>query len=215
MAEYDVCTLGAATRNSETNVVTVEVSRETGLDGEAEPMGTAPMLMAVGLTALPAGPSDTGHAEGVLLSPCGPYTAAIVGGTDSRCADVIGLMKAGETCAHNTGGTPETRARTFYKENCISSIVGNDLMLILDRKNEKIVITGFGHIFEMSKAQGVIMGAKGGTNGIQLKEDGSVTIWGSVVNIGGLTTAGTPATSVLMGPAGMAGVPAPNVFITL
>lgn len=214
MANFDVCTMGAATLNSETNVATVELSREFG-DDEFESLGTAPMMMALGVTALPSGPSDAGHAEAVVMTPCGPYVSGVVGATDSRCADVIGMMKPGETCVHNTGGTAETRARSFYKENYTSTIVGNDLVFMLDRKNEKITITGFGHIFEMSKGQGILLMAKGGTNGIQLKDDGSVTIWGSSVNLGGLTTAGTPATTVLMGPSGMAGVPAPNVYITL
>jgi len=214
MPDLDLCTLGAAQLNPETNVVTVQTLREFD-DEQTEALGDAPMMCALGVTAIPLGPSDDGHAEGITMSPCGPYASGIVGATDTRCADVVGRMKPGDTCVHNTGGTAETRSRGFFKENCASVIVGNDLVLMLDRKNSKITITGFGHIFEMSSAQGVLMMAKGGKNGIQLKEDGSVTIWGTTVNLGGLTTPGTPATAVVMGPSGITGVPAPNVFITL
>jgi hypothetical protein len=180
-----------------------------------EDLGEMPLMFGLGLTALPAAPDESGQAEGVAIEGVGGFNACAVGGRDTRCADVAGKLKPGETCIHNTGGTPETRSRVLLKENCASIIVGNNLTLILDRKNSKIQITGFGHIFEMSAAQGIVMGAKGGKNGIQLKEDGSVTIWGTSVNLGGMTTPGTSATSVIMGPSGVAGVPAPNVYITL
>lgn len=215
MSDFDVCTLGAATLNKQTNVLTVETCREFGQDGEREPLGTAPMISALGLTAMPAGPSKEGHAEGIVMSPCGPYTSGIIGGTDTRSADVVGNMRPGETCVHNTGGTAETRARTFYKENCAATIVGNDIVMMFDRKNEKVTIAAFGHAFEMSKSQGILMMGKGGMNGIQLLEDGSISIWGTAINLGGRTLPGTPATKVIMGPSGITGVPAPNVFITL
>jgi hypothetical protein len=214
MPDLDLCTLGAAQLNPETNVVTVQTLREFD-DEQTEALGDAPMMCALGVTAIPLGPSDGGHAEGVTMSPCGPYASGIVGATDTRCADVVGNMKPGETCVHNTGGTAKTRARSFYKENCAATIVGDDLVLMLDRKNSKITISGFGHVFEMSVAQGIVMMAKGGKNGIRLQEDGSVSIWGTSVNLGGMTAPGTPATAVIMGPSGMTGVPAPNVFITL
>lgn len=215
MSELDTCTMGAATLNAKTNVVTCELSREIGTEGESEPIGRAAMIQCLGVTALPVGPSKDGHAEGVFLSPCGPYVAGIIGGNDTRCADVYGNAKPGDTILHNTGGNAETRSRAMCKENVFSVIVGNDLVLMMDRKNSKITIAGFGHVFEMSTAQGIVMMAKGGKNGIKLQEDGSVTIWGTTVNLGGASTPGTPATAVVMGPSGITGVPAPNVFITL
>lgn len=192
--------------------MTLEIDAENGI---REPMGEMPLMQALGLTALPAPPDDSGQAELVALEGVGGFTACAVGGRDTRCADVAGRLKAGETCLHNTGGAADKRAKVLLKEDCASIVVGNDLVVMLDRKNSKIQVLGFGHILEMSSAQGIVMGAKGGKNGIQLKEDGSVTIWGTTVNLGGLTTPGTPATAVIMGPSGITGVPAPNVFITL
>jgi hypothetical protein len=215
----DIYTLGAARVTNPDGTYTSPVCHMTLEVDESsdtrEDLGEMPLMFGLGLTALPAAPDENGQAEGVAIEGVGGFNACAVGGRDTRCADVAGKIKPGETCVHNTGGTPETRARALFKENCASIIVGSDLVLMLDRKNSKIQITGFGHIFEMSTAQGIVMGAKGGKNGIQLKEDGSVTIWGTSVNLGGMTTPGTSATSVIMGPSGMAGVPAPNVYITL
>ena len=192
--------------------MTLEVDKDQGI---REPMGEMPLMQALGLTALPAPPDDNGQADLAVIEGLGGFTGCAVGGRDTRCSDVAGKLKPGETCLHNTGGTADTRSRVLLKENCASIIVGNDLVLMLDRKNSKIQIVGFGHVFEMSAAQGIVMGAKGGKNGIQLKEDGSVTIWGTAVNLGGMTTPGTPATAVVMGPTGITGIGAPNIFITL
>ena len=214
----DVDTLGAARVDNPdgpfTSPVchtTIEVDEATGT---REDMGEIPLMFALGLTALPAAPDEKGQADGVALEGAGGFNACVVGGRDTRCSDVAGKLKPGDTCLHNTGGTGETRARVLLKENCAATIVGNDLVQILDRKNSKYQVIGFGHIFEISAGQGIVMVPKGGKCGIQLKEDGSVTIWGTKVNLGGMSAPGTPATAVLMGPSGITGVPSKNVFIT-
>ena len=216
MSELDICTLGAASLNSETNVATCDVSRQFGPGGEEEePLGTAAIIQCLGVTSLPLGPSDSGHADGIVMTPCGSYSSGVIGATDTRCADVYGMLEPGETCIHDVGEDPDKRARTFYKQNCAATIVGNDVAWILDKDTEKVTLAAFGHVLEVSASQGMVLCPKGGKCGIRLAEDGSVTIWGASVSLGGLTTPGTPATAVLMGPAGIAGVPAPNVFITL
>lgn len=192
--------------------MTLEVDKDNDV---REDMGEMPLMQALGLTALPAPPDEKGQAELVAIENVGGFTACAVGGRDTRCSDVAGKLKAGETCLHNTGGDVSKRARVLLKEDCASIIVGNKTTILVDAKNSKITITGFGHMFEMSAAQGIVMCAKGGKNGIKLLEDGSVTIWGTAVNLGGMTSPGTPATAVVMGPSGITGVPAPNVFITL
>lgn len=209
--DIDVVTAGAATRNDKTNVSTVEVLREAGLDGESEPLGNAPLFQCLGVTAMPAAPDDTGHADVVVLTPCGPYQSAIIGGTDTRCADVAGKLKAGETAIHNTGGTAATRSRAFFKENAASIIVGNDLVLMLDRKNSKITISGFGHMFEMSTVNGITLMTKGGKAAIHLQDNGTIDIMAPTINIGGALSASTPATAVLCGVSGMTGVPSTAV----
>jgi hypothetical protein len=214
--ELDIVTLGASELNSTTSVATVEISRQFGQDGESEPIGNAPLIQCLGITALPAEPDENGHAEGVALSPCGSYTSGVIGGTDTRCADIVGKLGPGETCVHNTGGTADTRSRLLLKENMASIILGKGKAIVIcDAKNNAITITGFGRIFEMSDANGIVLGGKNGKGGIRIDDDGNVTIWGTSVNLGGATTAGTTATAVMMGASGMVAVPAPNVYITL
>ena len=211
MSDIDIVTAGAASRNANTNVITVDVGRETGLDGEIEPLGNAPMVQCLGVSAMPAAPDAAGHADVVVMSPCGPYQSAILGGSDTRCADVAGKLKAGETAIHNTGGTETTRSRAFFKENCASIIVGNDLVLMLDRKNSKITITGFGHMFEMSTANGISLMTKGGKAAIHLQDNGTIDIMAPTINFGGALSMSTPATAVLCGVSGITGIPSTAV----
>lgn|SRR5512147_115362 len=219
MTDFNLYTLGAA-RVTEADGkqippvchVTLDIDEAAGI---REDMGEPPLSMALGLTALPVAPTDAGKAEGVCGDGIGGYTGVCVGARDTRCSDVYGRMKPGETVLHCTGGTPDTRSRVKCAENFAAILVGNDLTISVDRKNSKIMIAGFGHVFEMSTANGIAMSTKGGKCGLQMTEDGAVFLWGTSVCLGGHTTPGTPATAVLMGPAGVAGVPAPNVYITL
>jgi len=188
MADFDVCTLGAATLNSETKVATCEVSREFGVDGDYEPIGTAPFLMALGLTALPMGPSNDGHAEGVIMSPCGPHNAAIVGATDTRCADVYGEMEPGDTCVHSTGSDSANRARLFCKNGNVALLVGNDVVFVMDRTNSVISLAGFGHSVEISAGNGVLLAESGGAC-IQMK-GGAINAMTTGMTIAGACTLG-------------------------
>lgn len=214
----DLFTLGTgAVRDENGNQIppTVRLLLQGGEDeSDVEDYGDIPLSNALGVTALPAAADDDGSAEGIAVE-VSSYGYACVGARDTRCSDVVGQLKAGETAVHNTGGDKTKRSRAFFKEDCASIIVGNDVVLMLDRKNKKITITGFGHIFEMSEANGVTLAPKGGKAGIQMTEAGSVYLWGANVNLGGRTTPGTPANAVIMGPSGITGVPAPNVYITL
>jgi hypothetical protein len=183
------------------------------LDAEAQHVvdkGTIPLFGALGFTSLPAPPDDNGHAEGVCLDDVG-QTGVIVGARDTRCTDVYGKLKAGESAAHNTGGTPATRSRSFWKENCASTIVGNDMVFMMDRKNKKITLTGFGHILELSEANGITLMTKGGKTCLHLMENGVLDIIAPTVNLGGAVSAATPATAVLCGVSGMTGVPSTAV----
>jgi hypothetical protein len=186
--ELDLVTLGAAQLNKQTNVATIQTLREFGQDGETEPLGNAPNLCALGVTALPLGPSKAGHAEGIVLSPCGSYTSGIVGATDTRCADVIGELAPGEVALHSMGEDPTKRARVFCKENSLSLIIGNDTVFVMDRENEAVNLTVFGHTVEVSKENGIMMAEKGGA-WIQLK-DGKATISGSSTTASGALTMG-------------------------
>lgn len=217
----DLYTLGASrvTDASGANILPVvkvllDVDEEEGV---SENYGEVPLMPCLGVTALPAAPDSNGKAEGLGIENAGGFTTVIAGARDSRCTDVVGKLKPGETAVHNTGGTASTRARTFYKENCVATIVGNDMVFMLDRKNQKAQLAAFGHMIQMSPTDGIVMTAsQNGTalNGIQLLPDGKVIIWGTQVCLGGHNVPATPATAVIMGPSGITGIPATNVFIT-
>jgi hypothetical protein len=82
---------------------------------------------------------------------------------------------------------------------------------MFDRKNSKISITDFGHMFEMSTANGITMMTKGGKSCIHLMESGTIDIMASTINLGGALSAATPATAVLCGVSGMTGIPSTAV----
>ena len=114
---------------------------------ERTPHGELRMFQSLGFSSLPYPPEDDGsaYAEAVAIDVDGEKT--IVGSRDSRSGDVVAKLGPGETCAHTTG--PGFESRTFWKRQLWSTIVGNDLMITLDRKNKKIQIAGFGGIFEL------------------------------------------------------------------
>lgn len=215
MSGMDIYTGGAARvvdadGNNILPVVRAQLQIDPAVD-DAEDYGEIPLMPCLGITSLPVVPDATGKFEMVCASGVGGYNAVCIGGHDSRCVDVVGQLRPGETAIHNTGGDATKRSRAFFKENCASIIVGNDLVLMLDRKNSKITITGFGHIFEMSAAQGMTMMTKGGKSCIHLMENGTIDIMASTINLGGALSAATPATAVLCGVTGLAGIPSTAV----
>lgn len=143
MRMADVYTLGAARVTNPDGSFTSPVCHltlEVDESSETRDLGEMPLTFGLGLTALPAPPDANGQADGVAIEGVGGFNACVVGGRDTRCSDVAGKLKPGETCVHNTGGTAETRARVLLKENCAAIIVGNDLVQLLDRKNSKVQI---------------------------------------------------------------------------
>ena len=184
-------------------------------NADQEDAGTVAMFGALGFTGLPAPPDKDGHAEGIIMHEVG-QTGTCVAARDTRCADVVGKLKSGETAMYCTGGNADTRSRVICKPNLAAIILGKGKAIVsLDGKNEKLTITGWGRIFEMSEANGITLGGKNGKGGIKIDDNGNVFIWGTSVNLGGMMTPGTPATAVIMGPSGITGVPAPNVYITM
>lgn len=165
--------------------MSLEVDAE---NGTREDMGEMPLMQALGLTALPAPPDDSGQAELVALEGVGGFTACAVGGRDTRCADVAGELAPGETCLHNTGGAAANRARVFCKDNHLSLLVGNDLTFILDRESESVSLAAFGHTIEVSKDNGILLGESGGA-WFHL-QDGEATLSAGGLNLAGAVSIG-------------------------
>lgn len=207
MSDLDICTMGATRLDKTTNAVVCQaVVPLGGGEEDHEPFGEIDVMQCLGITALPAPKNDNGHAEGVVARGVGNANGVIVGGRDTRSSKVTGELKLGETAVHSTGENFDSRS--LYKDQMIAHIVGNDMVFIMDRKGKKVSICYAGNIFELSKDGGINLSC--GSAGIKIK-DGAVNIYGNSVTLGGMV--GTPATAVIMGVSGIAGVPAPNVFV--
>lgn len=206
----DIVTLGAAKLADATSAPIVQAVRETGKDDEAEAFGEVPLMCALGVTALPAPATAAGRAEG-LVTDGGSLDGVCIGAWDTRQADVAGALKPGETCLHSTGEGFDSRV--FCKEGVLALVVGNDVVVTLDRAAGKIQIAGFGGIVEM-KSSGITLAAPGGKSFIAINADGTLNLVGTAVTLGGAST--TPVagvTTAIIGASGMTGVPAPNVHI--
>lgn len=206
----DIVTLGASKLDAATSAPVVQAVRETGDDTEAESFGEVPLMCALGVTALPAPATAAGKAEGVIADG-GSLDGVCVGAWDTRQADVAGALQPGETCLHSTGEGFDSRV--FCKDGVLALVVGNDVVLTLDRAAGKIQIAGFGGIFEMS-ADGIRMAAPDGKAFIAINTDGTLNLVGTAVTLGGASTVPVAGvTTAIIGASGMTGVPAPNVHI--
>lgn len=149
-------------------------------DEKAEDFGEMPQAFALGLMALPAPASEDGTcAELVYESEVGGFPAIAVGGFDARCTDVAGKLTSGDTAVFGTHRDSAKRAKVLCKENALSLLVGNDLLLQLDRENKVFTISGFGALFQFDDEQVLITDPQG-KSFIKMK-DGVITLSGNVV----------------------------------
>lgn len=205
--------LGAAKLDSTSSVPVAHVQLDIG-DGEVSDYGEVPMMQCLGVTSLPSAATDTGAAEGLLDENVGGLNGCVVGGRDARCASVASGLGPGGTALHSTGADNAKRSQVRCIENLLALLVGNDSILSMDRGSDLFQIGFGGAIFEINAGKIRIV-AKGGKAGIMIDESGSVSIFGIQIVLGGLSAPIPGVTNVLVGPAGMAGVPALGVHVLL
>jgi hypothetical protein len=188
----DICALGAArvaNDNGQFGLPRASLLRIVEDDGSnsgrGEDLGEMPISCALGVMALPAPADAKGHAEGVFDTNVGGFPAAVVAAWDARCVDVAGQLSAGDTAVHGTHSDATKRAVLFCKENAAAVIVGNDLVLSLDRGQKAVTLAAFGHVLQVSDSGGILIAEKSGGNWIELK-GGNNSIVGPTV-IGGPT----------------------------
>ena len=192
-------------------------------DGSLIPAGSCPMYQTLGVTSIPYPPDEgsaPGYAEMAVASIGGENV--IVGGRDSRTAKILGNAKPGDTILHSTG--PEMASQVQLKEEKRQAVLttldsqGKQALVMIDGKNDKIQITAFGQMFEVSRADGLNYSSSNGANGITCN-DQYCHLRGTVI-LGGKTP--NPATASLMlgpltgSPGGAGAVPmtaAMGVFI--
>jgi hypothetical protein len=186
----DLCTLGAATIVNATGQYGLPrancqrvIDDTAENDEQAEDLGDASIACALGVTALPAPPDDTGAAEGIFDVDVAGQAAIVVAAWDARSREVAGQMSPGDTCLHGTHSDATKRAKFFAKEDVAAIVVGNDIVLSLDRGGNTVTLAAFGHVLQVSKDSGILIAEKSGGNWIELK-GGNNSIVGPTV-IGG------------------------------
>lgn len=199
----DIIDIGSAALDAKTNVLLVQAKTTAiGVDADDAPdIGDAPIACALGVTAFPAPANENGYAQGVKTELPGTTGGWITAARDTRVADVVAQLGAGETCLHSTGKAFDSRV--FCKDQLLALIVGDDMAVVVDRKNKKITLSAFGGHFEISESDGVYMAHEGAMARVK---DGMFQALGQVV-LGG----GTPVAPMAMMVGGIA-VPAPGVF---
>jgi hypothetical protein len=205
--------IGAAKRDEKTNELLVQAKTEQigATPDDAPGLDAAPVFGQLGIAAIPWPADERGNAQGIKEDAPG-HNGIITGMRDARAAGIVEELGPGETCIHSTG--PDFDTRLFLKKQLWSLMIGDDCAVTMDRENERFTIACFGHIFEMSAANGCVLTTGGAT--LQLK-DAVANLLGQVV-LGGRSPfsqvlftdkPGTPVVGT--GPAG--GVPALGVFI--
>jgi hypothetical protein len=205
--------LGASGLDERTNAVWVQCKGAPVSDEDAPDFGRAPFMCALGVSARPAPATQAGSAQGVLDSVAG-VDGVCYGGHDPRASNVFGQIKDGETALHSTGEGYD--ARVLCKDQMLAQIVGDDHVIVIDRKNGQIVLNCPGGAIKISKSDGIVLADDTGNAGIQIT-GGMVSVFGQVV-LGGRN----PVAAVAMVPPQVGltttgtGIPvpaAPGVFI--
>jgi len=220
MTDLNLVTLGATKLVNGVPVVTAS-SAITNEGEDVEPYGDIEMISQLGVSAVAAAADDAGQAQGIACEGVSGTNATCIGGIDRRNASIYGNLKPGDTCLHATG--PKAVAMCLMKaekRQAILATKGSDdtqILVVLDGKNDKIQITAFGAILELSKKGGWSCFDDTG-KGWHLS-DGTLHIT-AALHIGGLVPAPTklmmgPPTGSPGGPASVPLVAVPGITIGL
>lgn len=200
----DIAPLGASELRNGVLVVQSKVPIDAGTPEDGpEDYGQIDVISSLGVTARPAPANENGAAEGVVADGIGGVEGVLLGARDRRSiAKVLGELGPGETCLHSTG--EDFDSRIFCKDQSVAIVVGDDLAFVLDRKNKKVSLAAFGHMFELSEENGVSLYDKSGTCGIHM-ENGEGHLMGNWT-LGGKQ--GSAVTTLVVGTPGVGQAPA-------
>ena len=187
MSDYDVCQINTSKLADDTKVPLIQATVPITGPDDYESFGEVASYQALGITALPYAPTDDGHAEGIILRDVGNLNGAIIGARDSRCAGVVNTMQAGDAVLHSCD--PKAKAQVRVHANRQIALVtegtdGKSMLQLLDGKNDKITITAFGGLIEMTP-DGISIVAPGSKasillNGDQISLLGKIQLGGNV-----------------------------------
>ena len=193
MSSFDVCTINTS-KLAENKLPLIQATVPiTSDENDYESFGEVASYQALGVTALPAAPTSEGSAEGIILRDVGNFNGAIVGARDGRCSGVVASMQPGDTVLHSCDPQAKAQVRVHANRQIAMVTEGTDgktMLQLLDGKNDKITITAFGGLIEMTP-DGISIVAPGSKASILLRGD-QISLLGKV-QLGG----NVPAQNVL------------------
>jgi hypothetical protein len=183
---FDVCQINTSKLDEDTKLPLIQATVPITSDEDYETFGEVASYQALGITALPFPPTEDGYAEGVILRDVGALNGAVIGSRDERCAGVVATMRPGDAVLHSCD--PEAKAQVRVHANRQIAMVtegtdGKSMVSMLDGKNDKITITAFGGIIEMTP-DGISIVAPGSKASILMSGD-QITLLGKV-QLGGI-----------------------------
>lgn len=187
MSTFDICRINTSKLDAENKVPVVQATVPITNDDDYESFGEVAVFQSLGVTSLPFAPTPQGAAEGVILRDVGNLNGAIVGTRDGRCANVVANMQPGDAVLHSCDPQAKAQVRVHANRQIALATEGTDgktMLVMVDGKNDKITITAFGGIIEMTKdgINVVSPGSKSSMllNGEQVRVFGNVQIGGQV-----------------------------------
>lgn len=195
---YDVCTLGSGAIDETSGLTTVQATVPITGPDDVEQFGDVDMVSCLGVTSVPFPADDAGHAEGVIIRDVGNSEGIVVGARDERCSAVYGSLAGGDSTLHSTdpGAAAQVQAKATRQIVLITQgSNGKNAVIMIDGKNDKIQIAGFGGMIEMSEENGISLAAPGGDASIIIKNK-TISLNGNVA-LGG--AAAVPGVAFLAG----------------
>lgn len=213
MSQLNIVNLGASSASN--GLATWQATAPVTSEQDVEDFGNLEVYQCLGVISRPYPADANGKAQAIVAPGLGSADGAVIGARDTRATKGVGNVEPGDTFVTSTDpdqsamvGCKGSKKKTFLA--CKGSDSKN-MLVLLDGKNNKVQITAFGQMFELSKQDGITI-TDGSAASIRIK-DGKVCILGTLV-LGGMTPVGPVAWSLtpVVGVTGST-IPAAGVFI--
>lgn len=152
-----------------------------------------PVYGQLGIAAKPFPQTEAGKAQAMIATEI--LDGCIIGMRDVRSSTVYGELQDGDTAVYSTDENNNSKILLKGERKKATMLTKDsndkDMIIAMDGENDKITISGFKALFEMSRENGIIMGVEGSASAaIWIKPDGTIIIKGSNVLIGETPTLG-------------------------
>lgn len=163
----DWCELGTATLDPASKALFVQCKgAPVDADGTAPDYGKAPMMCALGLTALPFPATENGAAEGLSDTSIPGLDGAIIAARDARTASVVGKGEPGDTILHATNPDPVAQIQLKGVKRQVAALSrdskGKTQLFLLDGMNDKAQLAVSGALIEIDEKGQIHLTSKDG-----------------------------------------------------